>query len=311
MCRAGQRHCRSHYSPSQLALENARRRLSRNTAKAEAAESAEDTQTASKYRALADAAAQEIRDLEHPVAVVGGSFQAAEPCPEGYIDLFHRTSASAAQTILSTYSMRSQENTDEAFFSTFNGTEEDAQGSGYGDAVVWIRVPEDEVEIDDEFPSGEEHYRVPFSAMKRDTFMVPGDDGLYRSASDAAQAPQASVSDDSASFGTAPQIMDHFHEKYPEVDVVLSKSSYSDVLVLNRIITVPQAQGAGKASAVMRELTQIADDNGWRVALTPSSDFGGSKSRLIDFYKRFGFVQNKGRNRDFEISEDMYRPLPH
>lgn len=31
-------------------------------------------------------------------------------------------------------------------------------------------------------------------------------------------------------------------------------------------------------------------------------------SRLREFYKRFGFVENKGRDKDYEISEAMYRP---
>ena len=32
-----------------------------------------------------------------------------------------------------------------------------------------------------------------------------------------------------------------------------------------------------------------------------------SQARLKKFYKKFGFVENKGRNKDFEISELMYR----
>jgi hypothetical protein len=32
-----------------------------------------------------------------------------------------------------------------------------------------------------------------------------------------------------------------------------------------------------------------------------------SQSRLIDFYKKFDFVLNKGRNKDFTISELMFR----
>ena len=43
------------------------------------------------------------------------------------------------------------------------------------------------------------------------------------------------------------------------------------------------------------------------VALTPSSDFGGNKSRLTEFYKKFGFIENKGKNKRYEISEAMYR----
>ena len=41
--------------------------------------------------------------------------------------------------------------------------------------------------------------------------------------------------------------------------------------------------------------------------LSPSDEFGGNKKRLIEFYKRFGFVENKGKDKDFEIFESMYR----
>lgn len=64
-------------------------------------------------------------------------------------------------------------------------------------------------------------------------------------------------------------------------------------------------QGAG--TQIMQEITAWADANGVTVSLSPSGDFGGSKARLVGFYKRFGFVENKGKNRDFEISEAMYR----
>lgn len=43
------------------------------------------------------------------------------------------------------------------------------------------------------------------------------------------------------------------------------------------------------------------------IILSPSDEFGGNKKRLIDFYKRFGFVENKGKNKEFLIFESMYR----
>jgi predicted GNAT family N-acyltransferase len=65
-------------------------------------------------------------------------------------------------------------------------------------------------------------------------------------------------------------------------------------------------QGVG--SEVMQQLSEFADQQGKTIALSPSTDFGASSvSRLKDFYKRFGFIENKGRNKDFSISESMYR----
>jgi hypothetical protein len=57
----------------------------------------------------------------------------------------------------------------------------------------------------------------------------------------------------------------------------------------------------------MQDLSNLADKLGKTVILTPSSDFGGTKTRLVKFYKSHGFVENKGRNKDFTISETMYR----
>jgi GNAT superfamily N-acetyltransferase len=75
-------------------------------------------------------------------------------------------------------------------------------------------------------------------------------------------------------------------------------------------VSVPQGQrGQGIGTQVMQSMVDLADAQGRTLVLTPSTDFGGSSvSRLKTFYKRFGFVENKGRNKDYSISETMYRP---
>ena len=86
---------------------------------------------------------------------------------------------------------------------------------------------------------------------------------------------------------------------------------YRDDIVLTSIIINKDDRGKGIGSKVMDELCNYADANNKRVRLTPAQkdDYQGttSQSRLIEFYKRFGFVMNKGRNKDFSISELMYR----
>lgn len=79
-------------------------------------------------------------------------------------------------------------------------------------------------------------------------------------------------------------------------------------ITLSQVIVPAGERSTGKGTAAMQALVAYADQTGQRVELTPSSDFGGNKKRLTEFYKRFGFVENKGRNKDFEISEAMYRP---
>ena len=87
-----------------------------------------------------------------------------------------------------------------------------------------------------------------------------------------------------------------------KIDATLSEGK--DV-VLNKIVAKNRNEGDG--TAFMRDLVSMADKDGKVVALSPASDFGGSKPRLLEFYKRFGFVPNKGKNKDFTISESMYR----
>ena len=79
------------------------------------------------------------------------------------------------------------------------------------------------------------------------------------------------------------------------------------VVTLSRIVIPEDGRHSGRGTEVMQEITKWADESGKKLALTPSADFGGNKPRLVGFYKRFGFVENKGKNKDYEVSESMVR----
>jgi GNAT superfamily N-acetyltransferase len=89
--------------------------------------------------------------------------------------------------------------------------------------------------------------------------------------------------------------------------VKITVNEKGDKITLDKIIVPDDQRDTGVGTAVMNQLNQYADSTGKTISLTPSADFGGNKKRLIGFYKRFGFVENKGKNKDFEISESMYR----
>lgn len=55
----------------------------------------------------------------------------------------------------------------------------------------------------------------------------------------------------------------------------------------------------------MQAISEYASQTGKPVALTPSSDFGGSMNGLTRFYKNLGFEPNKGRNKDFRFQDTM------
>ncbi|ENU23498.1 hypothetical protein F993_01651 [Acinetobacter proteolyticus] len=89
--------------------------------------------------------------------------------------------------------------------------------------------------------------------------------------------------------------------------IELGLTGKGSVMSLHKIL-VPEAQrNQGIGTKAMQDIIRYADATNRTIALTPSADFGSNKSRLTNFYKRQGFVENKGRNKDYEISETMYR----
>lgn len=90
------------------------------------------------------------------------------------------------------------------------------------------------------------------------------------------------------------------------VDVSISENK--GTLTLSRIVVPKGERGKGVGTGFMKDLANYADDTGQTIRLSPATDFGAtSKDRLKKFYKRFGFVENKGRNKDFTSMESMYR----
>ena len=76
---------------------------------------------------------------------------------------------------------------------------------------------------------------------------------------------------------------------------------------LSKIEVSGDERNAGQGTKAMQDIVDRMDREGAIIALTPDDAFGGNKNRLIKFYKRFGFVPNKGRNKDFRFRETMIR----
>jgi ribosomal protein S18 acetylase RimI-like enzyme len=101
-------------------------------------------------------------------------------------------------------------------------------------------------------------------------------------------------------------LSDKWNSKGVDLDVYSSKDGTK--INLSKISVDPKQRNQGIGSQVMKDIIQQADNTNAIVTLSPSVDFGGtSVARLKDFYKEFGFVENKGRNKDLSISETMYR----
>ncbi len=99
-------------------------------------------------------------------------------------------------------------------------------------------------------------------------------------------------------------ISDKYKEHGVESDIYNGKNG----IELSRIVVPKEKRGEGLGSKFMQDLTTHADKHKKRIVLSPSKDFGAtSVDRLKEFYKAHGFVENKGRNKDYSISHSMYR----
>jgi GNAT superfamily N-acetyltransferase len=90
--------------------------------------------------------------------------------------------------------------------------------------------------------------------------------------------------------------------------VIVETSKRGDVLEISKIETPKGSRGQGLAQSKLDEIIAQADRDGVTLALTPSNAFGASKKRLTDWYRRNGFVPNKGQNKNFATRESMVRP---
>lgn len=91
------------------------------------------------------------------------------------------------------------------------------------------------------------------------------------------------------------------------IELWLSRPRWGDAyqphIVTLHAIIVP-IRGAGVGTLAMKDLIAWADLHGLMLGLRPN--FSG-RARLKKFYKRFGFVPNKGRRKDFRTRDDLIR----
>ena len=103
------------------------------------------------------------------------------------------------------------------------------------------------------------------------------------------------------------KIQDQLREKYPDLDIFVFESDKKDVLELSQVSMPKDLRGKGVGTNFMNDLISYADKVGKVITLTPDKTYGGTIGRLKEFYKRFGFVENKGRNKDFRYRDTFYR----
>jgi len=95
-------------------------------------------------------------------------------------------------------------------------------------------------------------------------------------------------------------------EKY---DVQLYLGETTGGMIIHKIVVPEEERESGIGTQIMTEIVQYADDNGLAIGLTPDTTYGGHQGRLEQFYRGFGFIPNKGRNKDYMFMESWIRPV--
>jgi hypothetical protein len=98
--------------------------------------------------------------------------QPIETGPDGKLTLYHRTNEPAREEIYKTGKFTSKENTNETFFSD---NLESEYGKGFGDHVVAVKIDPKYVRLNDQFPSGENHYAVSNKYLSKGNLLLPVD----------------------------------------------------------------------------------------------------------------------------------------
>ena len=79
-----------------------------------------------------------------------------------------------------------------------------------------------------------------------------------------------------------------------------------NTISINNLIVKENLRNQGIGQNILNDIIDYADKNKKTITLTPTNKYL-TKNRLADWYKRNSFVENKGKNTDFSISDTMYR----
>lgn len=100
-------------------------------------------------------------------------------------------------------------------------------------------------------------------------------------------------------------ITKNWKRKNPGMKLHASITRQGDIQ-LHKIDVPKDQRGKGIGSRFMKGLTKTADKQKRRITLSPEAE-SGYKKKLDTFYKNFNFKSNKGKNKDFSVSDTMIR----
>lgn len=100
--------------------------------------------------------------------------------------------------------------------------------------------------------------------------------------------------------------LDNIEKKYADKTDYLFLHESGDTVFVDNMVVKKEYRDRGVGTKILEDIIAYADGEGMVIALTPTSEFG-TKTKLTKWYKKHGFVENKGKNTDFRLRDTMYR----
>lgn len=94
--------------------------------------------------------------------------------------------------------------------------------------------------------------------------------------------------------------LDEIQILYPDVRIFAHEGKNN--IKISSLLVPKEQRGKGIGTDIIKKIKEYAQKVNKTVSLSPGPE-KGYKAKLTKFYKDLGFVQNKGRNRDFELSD--------
>lgn len=115
---------------------------------------------------------------------------------------------------------------------------------------------------------------------------------------------QYSLSDNSSNIESLSDIQEKYKDKTKYL--ILSEHEKTNTISINNMVVKEELRNQGIGQSILNDVIEYANKNNKVITLTPTTEFN-TQNKLKKWYKANGFVENKGRNTDFLISDTMYK----
>jgi GNAT superfamily N-acetyltransferase len=94
--------------------------------------------------------------------------------------------------------------------------------------------------------------------------------------------------------------LDQIQILYPDVKIFAHEGKNN--IKITSLLVPKEQRRKGIGTDIIKKIKEYAQKVNKTISLSPAPE-KGYKAKLTKFYKDLGFVQNKGRNKDFELSD--------